>query len=501
MGLPTHRLSTNESARPVPYLAGRQRIALSFISEVFNQRADAVTANYGKKSTTSGYNYFGSMMTLIGGGPFDALHDLIYNGDSVYTEATPIYAAELTFAAGVATFRTAAAHGRVTGEVIVVKGAVQGDYNGTATITVTDATHFTYPVIGTPVSPATGTIYALVQLDPVERASETQVNILVPNFGPLILQWGTESQVTPAELTESGTEHPNYRGVGCIFFDETFFGFNQKSVQNLEGVFARFPQKDWLVLDPIQGECNPIAFIVDILQNPRMGLRVPTAKIDTATMAATAALLDAEGLGFSPLILRQQSAMQVINEALEYIDGYITVNAAGQLGVKLARGPADVGDLPVITDSDLTSRAEFTPEDWSNVKTGCTVVFTDRDVGFNKNASVPYKDAAALSIKGEPDHVVIQKPWFTRKAVADAFAKSAGRMMALPQITGRLKLRQRGTLLTDLLPGALFKLNLSNRTLPYAIFRVTERTIPNPARPEFEISFRVDRSYLHEAIV
>jgi hypothetical protein len=500
MGTPTHRLSSNESARPVPYLAGRQRLGLTFISEVFNQRADAVVANFGKKKTVSGYNYFGSFLTLIGGGPFDALHDLIYNGDSVYTEATPIYASSLTFdsGTGLATFGTAAPHGQVTGTGVVIKGAVQGDYNGPTTITVTDANHFTYPVIGSPASPATGTVYALVTLDAVERGVETEVEILVPNFGPILLQWGTEAQTTPTKMNLSGTVHPSQRGCGRIFFDQTFLGFNQTNVQNLEGVFSRFPQQDWLELDPIEGECNPIAFICDILQNARFGLRVATTKIDTVTMLATGAQLYAEGLGFSPLILRQQTAMQLLLEALEYIDGYFTINGSGQLGVKLARGPSD--DLPEITDADLTARAEFAAEDWSTVKTGCTVIFTNRDVGYNKDASKPYKDSAALSIKGEPDHLTLERPWFTRKAVANAFAISAGRMQALPQLPGRLKLRQRGTLFNDLLPGALFRMNISTRSLPYTIFRVTDRTLPNPARPEFEIAFRADRSYLHAPI-
>ena len=500
MGQPTHRLSTNESARPVPYFAGRQRFALSFISDVFNQRAEAVVANFGKKKTVSGYNYFGSLLTMISGGPLDGLHDLIYNGDSVYTEATPLYASSLTYNSGtsLATFGTAAPHGRTTGEGVIIKGAVEGDYNGPVTITVTDANHFTYPVIGSPASPATGTVYALVVLAAVERGSESEVDILVPNFGPIILQWGTEEQVTPLKMNQSGSVHPNQRGIGRIFFDQTFLGFNQKNVQNLEGVFSRFPKQDWLDLDPIEGECNPIAFICDVLQNPRQGGRAPTTKIDTVTMLATAAQLADEGLGFSPLILRQQPAMQILNEALEYIDGYFTINAAGQLGVKLARGPAD--DLPEITDADLASRVEFAPEDWSSVKTGCTVFFTNRDVGFNKDASRPYKDAAALSAKGEPDHSYVEKPWFTRKAVANAFAITAGRMLALPTMTGQMKLRQRGTLFADLSPGALFRLNISTRTLPYTIFRVTERSWKNPARPEFEVSFKVDRSYLHAPI-
>lgn len=46
----------------------------------------------------------------------------------------------------------------VSGNYIKIAGAVETDYNGTFQITVTDSTHFTYTVPGTPTTPATGTI-------------------------------------------------------------------------------------------------------------------------------------------------------------------------------------------------------------------------------------------------------------------------------------------------------------------------------------------------------
>jgi hypothetical protein len=50
------------------------------------------------------------------------------------------------------------AHGRVTGDKVVISGAVEGEYNGVKVITVVDANSYTYPVSGTPGTPATGTI-------------------------------------------------------------------------------------------------------------------------------------------------------------------------------------------------------------------------------------------------------------------------------------------------------------------------------------------------------
>jgi hypothetical protein len=65
----------------------------------------------------------------------------------------------LTSNAGTAT-ATSTAHGYGTGDQINIRGADQAAYNGDFIITVTDANTFTYPVSGSPTTPATGTIIA-----------------------------------------------------------------------------------------------------------------------------------------------------------------------------------------------------------------------------------------------------------------------------------------------------------------------------------------------------
>jgi hypothetical protein len=55
---------------------------------------------------------------------------------------------------------THTAHGYSTSDTIKVSGAVETDYNGEYTITVTDANTYTYTVAGSPATPATGTVRA-----------------------------------------------------------------------------------------------------------------------------------------------------------------------------------------------------------------------------------------------------------------------------------------------------------------------------------------------------
>lgn len=55
---------------------------------------------------------------------------------------------------------THTAHGLITGNNVLIKGANQNEYNGVYSITVTGTNTYTYTVSGTPATPATGTITA-----------------------------------------------------------------------------------------------------------------------------------------------------------------------------------------------------------------------------------------------------------------------------------------------------------------------------------------------------
>lgn len=68
----------------------------------------------------------------------------------------------ITSAAGVATVTTPVAHALKNDTFMRISGANEADYNGDFVITVTGATTFTYPITGTPASPATGTITSKV---------------------------------------------------------------------------------------------------------------------------------------------------------------------------------------------------------------------------------------------------------------------------------------------------------------------------------------------------
>lgn len=62
---------------------------------------------------------------------------------------------------GVTATATLTAHGYSDGDVVVIAGADQTNYNGSPNITYLDTDHFSWQVTGVPISPATGTITAM----------------------------------------------------------------------------------------------------------------------------------------------------------------------------------------------------------------------------------------------------------------------------------------------------------------------------------------------------
>jgi hypothetical protein len=78
--------------------------------------------------------------------------DMLVNG------TTTASVTSITRSGAIATVTTAVNHGYVNLQLVTIAGANEPEYNGEFVITVTGLTQFTYTVVGTPATPATGTI-------------------------------------------------------------------------------------------------------------------------------------------------------------------------------------------------------------------------------------------------------------------------------------------------------------------------------------------------------
>ena len=522
LGLRTYQGSTNAQADPLPYLAGRRRFAGTFITDAFDERTYIVQANGGKGgSVRTGVNYYASfaVAACLGAGTGAAqmgFHDLWLNGQPVFASRVPLWPAVLTQTDNVASFQTQNPHGLSSGDVVIVYGATQPEFNGEFVVTVpTDpgtghpsAYIFQYVIPGTSLQSerASGDIAAYVKLDPILRAGEESVEVTIPNYGVITLHWGGETQPADAYLPVSGVQHPPYRGVLYAVFKQFFLGLNQTSIQNVEFVLSRLPTADWL-LDPghatvrtgptlTDNEANPAVVIHELLTHPRLGLGFTDADFNVASFAAAAGTLWNESFGISGIIDRADSASTFVQQILETIDGLLTLDGQGLLQLSLARQPADLSGLPTVGDADLADLPQPKARDWSSCHSETRITFPNAAAAF-VNDMVEWKDNGALAAMDNPSPNDLQRDWVTSKTLALALVQGAGQTAAIPPLTGKLTLLYGAPLWNALAPGALFNLDYSLRPDAGGVYRVTSRSLQKTGTPAFEIEFSDDHTYLY----
>ena len=132
------------------------------IIAAFDDSDAAETAAQNLDSRTTAQNEIDTSKTALDKKIRAAAAVLIDEVNIIYA-AMPRGITSITRSGNTATATTPTAHG-MSNRQIAIFGATQAAYNGLFNITVTGANTFTYPVVGTPTTPATGTI--LYVLDP-----------------------------------------------------------------------------------------------------------------------------------------------------------------------------------------------------------------------------------------------------------------------------------------------------------------------------------------------
>jgi len=452
MGVPRHRGATNQEARPVPFLMGKQRFGVTFISDKFAVTATAVTQQSGKDSNTvSGYNYYASIAALVCGGPVDEVYAIYLNGDLVWGIEGPYATAQLT------------------------RGAAGSD-------------------------------------------TADFVDITMPKHGKVRLYWGTETQTYDPVLSENTTltlddntvqtqdsvvriKHSPYRGYCYLVFDQLYLGFNQTDFQNIEVVVASYRKQPWMTFAAnVLGDCNAVAVIGDILQNPRCGLGLPDEMLNTDQLNIVGTIVADEKIGISPYVDQDQNVRSLIMQAVDYIGGFAVVEDDGRFSLGLRRAEPREG-MPVIDKTLMSSRPTFDPVDWSQTISELRLTFSNIADDLTDDY-VPFRSPGNRSINGGNASVETWDGlhWLTRQDLCTNLVIGRGRARSVPQKTGKVPLRRTGTLYDNLAPGKQFVFDYPDRDLGHLIFRVVTRTISDPAVPEFEINFEQDVAYLFPSL-
>lgn len=378
-GLEEQRLPTNEQARPVPWLVGKRRIGVTWISNLFNALAEPVRQEVGKKSDpiTTGYNYFADVACLICHGPVDSVH-------AVYMDDELVWSGTLSRPA---------------------------DGTNSTTITITGR--------------GTCTLY---------WGTETQ------SIDPLLATLTAASVVAPNEAEEHPAYRGQcYAVFEQLFFG--YQKTQPPTIEFVLARYPSVSwMTDDSAVDE---DANLVAAVADALQNHRAGLGLPDSRIDTSTLDAVADLLRSEGLGLSPLVNNAGKFRQALIELLEYFDVYHYTDTQGRLVLGLVREPTGIcGDTAYdLDESDLVDVPVLNPDSWGETKDKVYVRWTNRDNGFKEDA-VKGDDRGNFAITAEPASETLQRPAITKFETAVALADVAAKTFGLPDVSGELRIKK-----------------------------------------------------------
>jgi hypothetical protein len=334
---------------------------------------------------------------------------------------------------------------------------------------------------------------AIVWEGPLWRdEDEDYADLTIVSRGSVRIYWGTETQTADPTLATSGIDHPGYRGVCYMVFDQLLLGEYRPAAPSIAVVVQRHPHPSWLLgSSDIQGDANPIAVLSDVMTDVRFGCGIGADRLDIDVLAAISEQLDDAGLGISVILDKPSGLREIIQEILEYFDGYITISEEGLIGVAIPT-EAD-GTEPTLTAADLSEEPEVSLGAWADTRDSVSVVFTNRAKGYLQD-STTYRNRASHEWYGGPRSQTLQRPWATRQTVADRIAAVAGQIAGQPAAEASLRVRRGAA--ASLTPGSLIRLDYPLSGIDDMLMRVTEMRGLEPGSPVATVSVKEDHGHL-----
>lgn len=303
--------------------------------------------------------------------------------------------------------------------------------------------------------------------------------------------WGDESQPVDSWLTTTtGQDHPPYKGQTLVVFERLHCGQIQANSQarpalpNIEFTVYRLPSPSMpsglRIPASLPGGVaqfrgvNLISALWDFLTHPRGGLGLTSSILDQSDWTAKAEALEdgtkpASGLYgeeayLSPLLTGQQDADKIIQDALQYIDGWVYTEA-GKIRIDYFPNDGTLpGSLPEITEADHVEPPSIQTASLSESPTTIVVELLEGDSGeldlidAVESASVPF----VREITGNSVVKTLQRPWITSRDIGAKYAARAAGLATIPAKTGESVVRLDRAVRLDGTPlriGDIFTLN------------------------------------------
>ena len=440
-------LSTNQENVPVPYIAGRQRIAVTWIAPAYSPKAKPVQTETGKgDSQTTGYKYYADMVGAICLGPLDAIYDIIIDNESAFRSA----------------------------------GGRRRNANNPNHVTITNPKKWEQCWVywGTE-SQTPGQSNQVLQRrsvtdpqnDGFDPRDPSTWPYNPPEGGATVFDGMAAGDANP--LSGHYDQHPDYKGIALIIFKQLYFGEGRNAAPSVEVIVGRgtaYFNNGQLALGA--NGVNPMGIMFEALAHKRFGGQIPEIELRRAGFDNTRNALAAKSLELSPRVTEATQLREFIGSLLEYYDGFIRANS-GQLDPGyFDHGDFPIDNLPLLGSDDLVSEPRTKSSGYGDTVNHVTVRYKNWKRYFKEDVE-RYTDEANFSIVGQTQADEFQADWIIDATLAARTAFERGKMLSLPAIDGSVEVKRSSVETQNILPGSRIRLQAASFELEI-IFRVSE---------------------------
>lgn len=296
--------------------------------------------------------------------------------------------------------------------------------------------------------------------------------------GNLRYYGGTPTQGVNAYLAGFQSPQPAYRGRAYIVFEYVRVG-ESPNISGFSFEVERFTNPLGLGTDNrIEGEesgvlseQNVASAIAELfLESDLAGYGLTNTEVDTANMAAVAAVLKDEGDGMSLAWVNGDSVIEIIRQMCLQIDAVPRFNTrSGKWELKLGRQDYVVASLPLIDESNSTLLS-YSRGNWTETVNTVIVRFRDRLQDGEPGPAVAY-DLSNFDRQGTYQTMTVDYPGVQSRALASTKAARDLRTNGFPLASFDLRINRE---LWDVLPGDVVRYSNAKLGITNKVIRIGE---------------------------
>lgn len=276
----------------------------------------------------------------------------------------------------------------------------------------------------------------------------------------------------PFLVAQLGDNVPYFNNFSHMVIKNFYIG-NGNSIAPWTFVLKRILKFPWAVgtRNEINGSCNPISIIYDILTNDFYGIALTDDNIDLNNFRTAHDTCFNEGLGVSFVVNDSKSTLDILSDIFSVIDGQFNLDFVnGKFQIKLNRKDYVIADLIELNESNVLELSNYNRGTLTSKINEIKLKYTDIANDFAQKYAI-YQDQGSIFENYRPDPKIIDYSLVTDPVTAQKLCDRE----ALPLTNSLVKVDLEVTrVASGLQPGDVVKLNWPKLFIKQLILRVLE---------------------------